>query len=194
MDPLSLPLAIVFGNKEPRPTMRRPRLKHCFSVWLDPKFAEASQDEHDLIRECMVNMIGATNGDIGFEVDARGTYDLRVIRDGARKNPNGTDEEWYSGLAYVNEVGNVVESADIVLNPKYILAKVINHEFGHVLGWMHPNLSGSVMSDLHENAKHPAQIDLDAWAYMREHEPGTLRPGVERAHVTSFHAPRVIVD
>jgi len=194
MDPLAMPLAIIYGNKEPRPTLRRPALRHCFSVWLDPQFAKNQESEAEMIRKCLVTMIGFTNGDIGFELDARGTYDLRIICDGERKNPDGSNNEWYSGLAYVKEENNVVVSAEIVLNPRYIMPKVVNHEIAHVLGFMHPDLSGSVMSDLDDWALEPAKIDRDAWAYAREHEPGTLRPGVDRAVVTSFSAPRWIVD
>ena len=194
MDPLSLPLAIVYGNKEPRPTLRRPELKHCFSVWLDPQFKKNNVREHDLIRDCMVTMIGLTNGDIGFEVNARPNFDMRIICDGERKNPNGSTDEWYSGLAYITEIGCVITYVEIVLNPRYILPKVINHELGHGIGFEHPNLSGSVMSDLDDHALKPAPIDYDAWLYMREHDPGTLRPGVDRSTASSFSAPRVIVD
>jgi len=190
---LPFPLATVFGNKEPRPTMRRPELGHCFSVWLDPQFRKNQPHEYDLIRDCMRTMIGCTNGDVGFEVDARAEYDLRIICDGARPNPDGSGNEWYSGLTYVTERACVVTYAEIVLNPRYVYPKVINHEFGHAIGFMHPDLSGSVMSDLDHNAPGVAQVDLDAWAWMRGHEPGSLRPGVERGGV-AFSAPRVIVD
>lgn len=116
--------------------------------WIRWRLASDSQDLHDMVTYAVHEWTTASYGTIRFmEVDK--DEDLLI----------GYDEYmfYYAGYANLYLIGESdIDSATIVINPLYKDSSIVNpyavmlHEFGHVLGLSHPDVTTIVEFDLYD--------------------------------------------
>lgn len=181
--------ALAFGyEQEHRARLVRAGVGQCFALVLDPSF---TRSELDLIHAAALAVTAATGDDIVYAPGCSAT--VRIERDGAHRLVDGTPVTGYAGLAYIDAIDGRVVGGRVIVNPDFVRSKVVMHELLHVVGFMHPGLPGSVMSDLPIDAPQPARVDVDAWDWMRSVPFGAPGPWVS-ASSTVGRQTLVVVD
>lgn len=177
--PSAFTTALAFGYPaEHRARLTRAAVGQCFALRLDPSFTSS---EAALIHASALAVTMATGEDVTFSAACPSS--IHIEKDGEHRLADGTPITGYAGLAYIDAVDGWVLGGRVILNPDYVRSKVVMHELLHVVGFMHPGLPGSVMSDLPLDAQRPARVDVDAWDWMRAQPHGLAGPWVSSSSV-----------